>query len=141
MKNVFALLVCTLVVSGTALASFPVQSIQDATTENITETTVEETNDEVVATPVDKKEVKAEKKAAKAELKKMKKDAKRKAKASGADKEFWITLALWFFLGFLAGHRWYRGKPAGWNILYILTAGGFGIWAIVDLIFILTGKF
>lgn len=53
----------------------------------------------------------------------------------------WITLALWFFLGAFAAHRWYAGKPAGWNILYILTLGGCGIWAIVDLINILTRKF
>ncbi len=61
---------------------------------------------------------------------------------SAADNnEMWITLALWFFLGGFAAHRWYRGKPAGWNILFILTLGGCGIWAIVDLINILTGKF
>jgi hypothetical protein len=57
------------------------------------------------------------------------------------DNELLITLLLWFFLGFLAGHRWYRGKPTGWNILFILTGGGCGIWAIVDLVHILTGKF
>ncbi len=58
-----------------------------------------------------------------------------------SDKEMWITLALWFFLGGFAAHRWYRGKPVGWNILFILTAGGCGIWAIVDLVNILTKKF
>ena len=58
-----------------------------------------------------------------------------------SDKEMWITLALWFFLGALAAHRWYRRKPIGWNILFILTGGGCGIWAIVDLINILTKKF
>jgi len=52
-----------------------------------------------------------------------------------------ILLVLWFFLGFLAAHRWYAKKPAGWNILFILTFGGLGIWAIIDLISILTGKF
>ena len=58
-----------------------------------------------------------------------------------SDQEMWITLALWFFLGVFAAHRWYRGKPTGWNILYILTGGGCGIWAIVDLVNILTKKF
>ena len=57
------------------------------------------------------------------------------------DEEQLITLALWFFLGGLAAHRWYAGKSAGSNILFILTAGGCGIWAIVDLINILTGDF
>lgn len=52
-----------------------------------------------------------------------------------------ITLLLWFFLGGLAGHRWYAGKPIGWNILFILTAGGCGVWAIVDLVNILTDNF
>jgi len=58
-----------------------------------------------------------------------------------SDEEMWITLALWFFLGAVAAHRWYRRKPVGWNILFILTAGGCGIWAIVDLVNILTKKF
>lgn len=53
----------------------------------------------------------------------------------------WIALALWFFLGGLAVHRWYAGKPTGWNILFILTLGGLGIWAIVDLVNILIDNF
>jgi hypothetical protein len=61
------------------------------------------------------------------------------APASLDDK--WITLLLWFFLGSFAAHRWYKKKPIGWNILYILTLGGCGIWAIVDLINILTDNF
>ncbi|AZQ43786.1 TM2 domain-containing protein [Nonlabens ponticola] len=52
-----------------------------------------------------------------------------------------IATVLWFFLGFVAGHRWYLGSPVGWNILYILTFGGLGIWAIIDLIDILTGNY
>lgn len=63
------------------------------------------------------------------------------AQPAGMDKEMLITLALWFFLGGVAAHRWYKGKPVGWNILYIITLGGCGIWAIIDLINILTGKF
>jgi len=53
----------------------------------------------------------------------------------------WIALALWFFLGGFAAHRWYAKKPAGWNILFILTLGGLMIWAIVDLINILVDNF
>jgi len=63
------------------------------------------------------------------------------AAAAGGDNEMIILLLLWFFLGLLAAHRWYAGKPAGWNILFILTLGGFGIWALVDLINILTDNF
>ncbi len=63
------------------------------------------------------------------------------AAAAGQDNEMIILLLLWFFLGLFAAHRWYAGKPAGWNILFILTFGGFGIWALVDLINILTDNF
>lgn len=57
-------------------------------------------------------------------------------------KDKWVGTALWFFLGWpFAAHRWYYGKPVGWNILFILTIGGLGIWAIVDLVNILTDNF
>jgi hypothetical protein len=52
-----------------------------------------------------------------------------------------IATLLWVFLWPLAGHRWYLKSPIGWNILFILTAGGFGIWALIDLIEILTGSY
>jgi hypothetical protein len=57
------------------------------------------------------------------------------------DGDLLITLLLWFFLWPLAAHRWYRQKPVGWNILFILTFGGCGIWALVDLINIIVGNF
>ena len=58
------------------------------------------------------------------------------------DRNMWVGVALWFFLGWpFAAHRWYYKKPVGWNILFILTIGGLGIWAIVDLINILTDNF
>lgn len=53
----------------------------------------------------------------------------------------WVAVAFWFFLGWpFAAHRWYAKRPVGWNILFILTIGGLGIWAIVDVINILTDK-
>lgn len=59
---------------------------------------------------------------------------------AGYDK--WVAAALWFLLGWpFAAHRWYAKKPVGWNILFILTIGGLGIWAIVDIINILTDNF
>jgi hypothetical protein len=61
------------------------------------------------------------------------------AAKSGQDK--WVGVALWFFLGVFAAHRWYYKKPIGWNILYIVTLGGLGIWAIIDLINMLTDNF
>lgn len=62
--------------------------------------------------------------------------------AVSADQNMWVGVALWFFLGWpFAAHRWYYKKPVGWNILFILTLGGLGIWAIVDLVNILTDNF
>ncbi len=60
--------------------------------------------------------------------------------ASGYNK--WVALAFWFFLGWpFAAHRWYAKKPVWANILFIVTFGGLGIWAIIDLINILTDNF
>ncbi len=61
------------------------------------------------------------------------------AASAGYDK--WVAVAFWFFLGGFAAHRWYAKKPAGWNILYIVTLGGLFIWAIIDIINILTDNF
>jgi len=56
-------------------------------------------------------------------------------------KDKWVGVALWFFLGWpFAAHRWYYNKPVWANILFILTIGGLGIWAIIDLINMLTDK-
>lgn len=44
------------------------------------------------------------------------------------------------FLGWLGVHRFYVGK-IGTAILMVLTVGGFGIWATIDLILILAGAF
>ena len=52
-----------------------------------------------------------------------------------------IALVLWFFLAVVAAHRWYLGSPIGWNILFILTLGGLGIWWIIDGIDIITGNY
>ena len=47
---------------------------------------------------------------------------------------------LCFFLGIFGIHRFYVGKFAT-GILQFFTAGGFGIWWIIDFILILLGEF
>lgn len=53
----------------------------------------------------------------------------------------WITaLLLCIFLGTLGIHRFYVGKN-GTGILMLVTAGGCGIWTIIDIIMIACGSF
>ena len=51
-----------------------------------------------------------------------------------------ITLLLCWFLGYLGVHRFYTGH-IGIGVVQLLTAGGCGIWVIVDLIMIISGSF
>ena len=57
-----------------------------------------------------------------------------------SDKDWLVTLLLCWFLGVVGGHRFYAGK-IGTGILQLLTLGGCGIWVIIDLILVITGKF
>lgn len=50
------------------------------------------------------------------------------------------ALLLCFFLGGLGIHRFYVGK-IGTGILQLVTLGGLGIWALIDFIMIIIGKF
>lgn len=68
-------------------------------------------------------------------------DATITSPAATAAKDKTTALLLWFFLGGFAAHRWYLGSPVGWNILYIITLGGLLVWAIIDLIDIITDKY
>lgn len=51
-----------------------------------------------------------------------------------------VVLLLSIFLGGLGVHRFYVGK-IGTGLLMLFTAGGAGIWYIVDIIVIATGHF
>lgn len=55
-------------------------------------------------------------------------------------KSYVVTVLLCFFLGCFGAHRFYVGK-IGTAVLMLLTLGGFGIWAIVDLIVIIICNF
>lgn len=51
-------------------------------------------------------------------------------------KNKWVAVLLCLFLGLWGGHKFYEGK-IGMGILYMFTAGLFGIGLIVDLISLL----
>ncbi len=55
---------------------------------------------------------------------------------SGRAKSKWVAVVLCLFLGWFGGHKFYEGKM-GMGILYLLTAGLFGIGVVVDLIILL----
>lgn len=57
-----------------------------------------------------------------------------------SEKSWGVTLLLCMFLGLLGAHRYYAGK-IGTGILWMLTAGLFGVGALIDLIVILSGGF
>ena len=57
-----------------------------------------------------------------------------------SEKEFVPTILLCLLLGAFGAHRFYVGKI--WTgVIQLFTLGGFGIWAFIDLIMIIVGKF
>ena len=57
-----------------------------------------------------------------------------------SEKNWLTTFLLSWFLGYLGVHRFYVGKT-GTGILMLLTCGGCGIWALIDWIMVIMGKF
>lgn len=61
--------------------------------------------------------------------------------AYGVQPKDWLTtLLLCIFLGYLGIHRFYTGHTVI-GIVQLLTAGGCGIWWLVDLIMIITDSY
>ncbi|MDJ0817757.1 MAG: TM2 domain-containing protein [Desulfobacterales bacterium] len=59
---------------------------------------------------------------------------------SKSEKGFVPTLLLALFLGGLGVHRFFVGK-IGTGVLQLITLGGLGIWALIDVIMIIVGSF
>ena len=55
-------------------------------------------------------------------------------------KDWLVTLLLCLFLGGFGVHRFYTGHVAI-GLVQLFTFGGCGIWALVDLILIITGSY
>lgn len=59
---------------------------------------------------------------------------------TASDKQKVPAALLCWFLGIFGVHRFYVGK-VGTGLIQLFTLGGLGIWALVDFIMILMGKF
>lgn len=66
------------------------------------------------------------------------KQMQKEANAEGGGKSQLVALLLALFVGVLGIHRFYLGYTTI-GIIQLLTLGGLGIWAFIDLILIITG--
>ena len=58
----------------------------------------------------------------------------------GPPKQFMITLLLALFAGGFGAHRFYTGHIL-FGVIQFFTLGGCGVWALIDIIMIITGKY
>lgn len=72
-------------------------------------------------------------------LKALQKVVKKTSKPAAEGKSQLVALILVIFVGVLGIHRFYLGYTS-YGIIQLLTAGGCGVWALIDLINIATGK-
>lgn len=54
-------------------------------------------------------------------------------------RNYFVALGLSIFIGYLGIDRFYMGK-VGTGILKLITAGGLGIWYIIDIVLIATAE-
>ena len=115
-------------------AAFPVATSKSVNTMSATakEISVNRTVEkEIIKSPESKKE-------AKAIAKKETKNFLSSLKAAGGKSQL-VALLLAIFVGGIGIHRFYLGYT--WQgVVQLLTAGGCGIWALIDLIRIITGN-
>ncbi len=139
MKNLVFLFLLVFLFTGNTFASFPVKEIEK--TEKIVSNS--QSDKQLLEKKTDIKEAKIVEKSEVAKIvKKLKKASPNDITNTNEDGiDTIILLLLLVFLGALAGHRWYAGKPVLANILFILTGGGLLIWWIIDLFRILGGNF
>jgi TM2 domain-containing membrane protein YozV len=57
-----------------------------------------------------------------------------------SDRRLMPAVLLCAFFGVFGAHRFYTGKT-GTAVLQLFTLGGFGIWTMIDLIFLIVGSF
>lgn len=57
-----------------------------------------------------------------------------------SEKKRSVALLLCVLYGWLGLHRFYAGK-VGTALLMMLTIGGFGIWYVIDLVWLVSGTF
>ena len=57
-----------------------------------------------------------------------------------SDKRILIAFLLGVFLPLTGAHRFYAGK-IGTGLLQLVTGGGLGIWWLIDMIMLVSGRF